>query len=705
VVTKANDPALTSLIPPPRASIWLYSTTIFLAAFLLFQVQPILAKLILPWFGGAAGVWLVSLAFFQLTYLLGNLYAHILTRRGALRFSSRCHALFLVASIFLLPIVPSPFWQPQPNQEPIWRILGLLAATIGAPFLLLSATSPLLQTWYSIGRDRPRPYRLYALSNLASLAALLSYPTLVEPAISTQHQALIWSVAYGVFVAICLPVAWQAPAFALPRLERPRKIRAQPGITLLWLSLAASASALLVCVTNHISQNIAAIPLLWIVPLALYLLTLILCFEGHSWYRRALFLPLFPIALAAMAWLQSPRFEGAAPRLLIPIFLAGLFLSCLVCHGELAALKPPPELLTHFYLALSAGGAVGGLFAAVMAPRVFRGLYEFPWTLAACVLSVWIVLRQKPPGFDDQPTFLTRSLAATIALVLLAVIFQTARAQSRQTLLTVRNFYGVLRVNILRSGAVRPAVTQLRNGTVVHGEEILDQRRSDVPTTYYGEHSGIGIALLFARQSGNIRVGVIGLGVGTLARYAQPGDRYIFYEINPQVVDLATNLFDFLRRSEGQVEIIPGDARLSLHRQPNQNFDLLVIDAFSGDAIPVHLLTREAFELYFRHLKPNCTLAIHVTNRSLNLPPVVDAVAAAVGARAVEITNSEDEPNAVYESTWMLIDRASNPNPTVSNLVADRISLPPGTSVKMPNQTEVRAWTDNYSNLLGILNW
>ena len=703
MVTNTKEPALPAVVAPSRTPAWLYLGTIFLSAFLLFQVQPILAKLILPWFGGAAAVWLVSLAFFQLTYLLGNLYAHFSIRKAGLRLASRAHALFLLASLFLLPVVPSPLWQPQGNVEPAWRILQLLTATVGAPFLLLSATSPLLQMSYPIGRDRPQPYRLYALSNFGSLVALLSYPTLIEPAVSTHHQVVIWSVAYVVFAAACSLIAWRVPLANARPPEETRLMRVDRTLLLLWLFLAACASSLLVCVTNHISQNIAAIPLLWVVPLSLYLLTLILCFEGRSWYRRSVFLPLLPVAVAAMLWLLAPKFESVAPGVGIPVYFLGFFVCCMVCHAEMAALKPAPESLTLFYLTISAGGAAGGLFAALLAPRIFRGPYEFPLTLAACVISVLIALRHKPQSAGQKPA-LPKLATSAIAAVLLLFIVETLWTESRQTLM-VRNFYGVLRVNVLPGGTVRPAVTQFRNGSVVHGEEILDPSRSDVPTTYYGEHSGIGVALLFARQSGNIRVGAIGLGIGTVARYGQPGDQYVFYEINPQVIDLAKNLFDFMRRSEANVEVVPGDARLSLQKEPDQNFDVLIVDAFSGDAIPVHLLTREAFELYFRHLKPHGLLALHVSNRSLNLPPLVQVVAASVGASGVKVTNPDEEQNAVYESTWMLLDRDSSPNDTVRNLAADRIALPAGTAAKIQQSAGVRPWTDDYSNVAGILKW
>ena len=743
----------------PALPVWLYAASIFLSAFLLFQVQPILAKLILPWFGGAAAVWVISLAFYQLVYLLGNLYAHVLIEWGGPRFSTRAHALFLFASLLLLPIVPNPTWQPHGSEEPMWRVLGVLAATVGLPFLLLSATSSLLQAWHTLGRKGARPYRFYALSNAGSLLALLSYPVLVEPLVSTHHQASFWSVGYGVFVALCATFAFRPPVLrsvsAAASLE-PKQLRTRdagrtnlaldqiaekvpptvilseaknlsccdqatkkddsrderPGwrLQLLWLGLAASASALLVSITHYVSQNIAAIPLLWVVPLSIYLVTLILCFEGDRWYPRWLFLRLLPIALGGMAYALSPEFEGGGPQLQIPLYFVGLFICCMVCHGEMAALKPQPRFLTTFYLMVSAGGAVGGLFVALAAPFIFRGFYELPLALGVCAVVVLMVLVSKPrqsgaasrsgPGLG-RPAIVA---AEVLTVFLLALLFYVVRTQNKQALVMIRNFYGVLRVSIVPPSGVRPAVTQLRNGTVVHGEEILDAARSDVPTTYYAQQSGIGITLLFARQSGNIRVGVIGLGIGTLARYGQTGDHYFFYEINPQVVDLANQLFDFLGRSEAQVDIIPGDGRLSLARQSPQDFDVLVVDAFSGDAIPVHLLTREAFELYFRHLKPQGVLAIHVSNRLLDLPPVVEAGARAVGARAIKVTNAEDEANAVYESTWMLVDRTATPNPTASALAESRVTLPPGTSVQTEDKERVlRPWTDDYSNLVEIL--
>lgn len=694
---KQSSPGSARAATEPSA--WIYAATIFLSAFLLFQVQPILAKLVLPWFGGAAAVWTISLAFYQLTYLLGNLYAHFLIQRTGARVSARLHSLILLGSLLLLPILPNSFWQPKGGEDPAWRILGLLAATVGLPFLLLSSTSPLLQSWHTRNREGALPYRFYALSNAGSLLALLSYPVVVEPLLPTRRQSLMWSLGYGGFAVLCAAIAFRRPAVKPMQVEAREKERPDWKLQLLWLALAAAASALLLSITHYISQNIAAVPLLWIVPLSLYLLSLILCFEGHRWYRRSLFLRLLPAALGGMAYALSPEFENAGPQLQIPLFCAGLFICCMACHGEMADLKPRPEFLTLFYLMVSAGGALGGMLVAVVAPRVFRGFYELPVALGMCGLFLMIALYRDPESPSNKLRRPVLFAWTGLTALLLVFLFHVVQLQSRQARVMVRNFYGVLRVNDIPAGAARPAMRQLRNGTIVHGAQILDMNRRDAPTTYFGPQSGAGIALRLARQRGPIRVGVIGLGVGTLASYGRKDDRYTFYEINPLVIDLAKTQFDFVSQSQAQIDIISGDARLSLERQSPQQFDVFLVDAFSGDAIPVHLLTREALELYFRHLKPQGVLAIHVSNRFLDLPPVVQAGARAVGARVVKVTSSEDQANAIFQATWMLLDRPAQPGGPVPGE-----SFPPEKAPQAEEQERtVHTWTDDYSNLLEIL--
>jgi spermidine synthase len=690
-----QEGAHTSETPHRSVPLALWAGIIFLSAFLLFQVQPILAKIILPWFGGAAGVWITCLMFFQVTYLLGNLYAHWLVQRAS-PFVSRVHVALLAASLFLLPVIPKAFWKPVGSNDPAGWILGLLVATVGLPFFLLSATSPLLQTWYSRARQGAQPYRFYALSNAGSLLALLSYPIAIEPFISTRHQAVGWSAAYAVFVVLCALVAFRRATDMSPRLKSAEgPARPDWKLQLLWMALAADASAFLLAITSHISQNVAAVPLLWVLPLSLYLLSLVLCFEGRNWYRRFLFLRLLAVALGGMAYALSPDFANAGPMLLVPLFCASLFICCMVCHGELEKLKPPPEHLTRFYLMVALGGALGGIFVGVIAPHLFRGFYELPVAIAGCAILLPFVLQR------DQSTSLYKAglrpaslIAAGLIGLLVVSLFVVARRQAGHARVMVRNFYGGLRVTDFAGSEKEPARRELVNGTIVHGIEILAAGRHSQPTTYYGPESGAGLALLAARKRGSVRAGIIGLGAGTLASYGQKGDHYTFYEINPLVIQLAHTQFDFLRDSPASIGLLPGDARLSFEGQSPRGFDVLVVDAFSGDAIPVHLLTREAFELYFRHLSATGILAVHVSNKYLDLKPVVTAAAEALGKEAIVVTNGADPKNEIYVSTWMLLgnrpEELSPANFPVLTMVLEK-------------KKKLRLWTDDYSNLLQIL--
>jgi len=695
-----------------------WAATLFLSAFLLFQVQPVLTKLILPWFGGAAAVWTTALMFFQVTYLLGNLYAWWLVRRSP-QVQARVHIALLAASLLALPILPRASWKPPTDANPMLYILGVLATTVGLPFVILSATSPLLQSWYvrrhvyrenglSLRNEGARPYRFYALSNAGSFLALLSYPVLFEPHSTTRHQAIGWSAAYTVFAASCGAIAWpernnnaagtlftaKAPLTGDRRSTASRTAFPSWGLQLLWLGLAADAAALLLAVTNHLSQNVAAVPMLWIVPLSLYLLSLILCFEGHGWYRRFFFLRLLAVALGGMAYALSPDFVNAGPLLQVPLFCAGLFVCCMVCHGELEKLKPEPEHLTLFYLLVSAGGALGGIFVGVIAPWQFRGFYELPLAVFGCaVLTLIVLYRDHTTIFHSRWWHPVSLLAAGLTLALGASLYREAARQGEGARVSSRNFYGVLRVSDLPATDHEPLRRQLVNGTIVHGIEILDPARIAQPTTYYGPESGAGIAFLEARRRGAIQVGVIGLGAGTLASYGREGDRYTFYDINPLVIGTAQAQFAFLRTSKAEIQVVPGDARLSLEREPERQFDILLVDAFSGDAIPIHLLTREAFELYLQHLRPHGVLALHVSNKYLNLEPVVRAAASSLGLSTATVVNTADQASEIYTATWVLVAREASELPVQSPVIAWS---------KVP-QKNIRPWTDDYSNLLEIL--
>lgn len=686
---------------------FIYGLVVFASAFLLFQVQPMLGKMILPWFGGSAEVWIVCLLFFQVVLLLGYLYAHFLTRQFRPRTQVLIHAALLVTSLLALPIVPKVS-RLSASLDPTLRILWILALTAGLPFFLLSSTSPLLQAWYAKKDADAAPYRLYAVSNIGSMLALVSYPVLVEPWVATSRQAAGWSWAYAAVAVLCALAALSSPRrdpIAGPIESSPPPNRKTQG---LWIGLAACGSALLLAITHHLSQNIASVPLLWVVPLALYLLTFILCFEGRAWYRRAFFLRLLGVALGSLAYALAPSFAGLPLTVSIPLFCCCLFVGCMFCHGELARLKPPPAHLTSFYLMISLGGAVGALFVAVVAPRLFSGDYELRIVIGCCALLALVVLHRDPSSpFYRARWQLPWLLVVALAVAVIVSLGMTAHEDAKGARLMVRNFYGVLRVvdqvapNVVLVGGDRSPTSdddfrfeKLMNGTIDHGLQFLSPARRDLPTTYYSPKSGVGIALTAAGGQTALNVGVVGLGVGTLAAYARPGDRYTFYEINPLVVQLAQQEFSFLRDSRAKIDIVLGDGRMSLEQEPPQHFDVLVVDAFSGDSIPVHLLTRQAFELYFHHLQPSGVLAVHVSNQYLNLTPVVAASAQGLGKEAVTIDNKADSPHGIYRATWILV---GNPQGFLGKTEIEKAG-----TVLGPDSPQI-AWTDDYSSVFKVL--
>lgn len=679
----------------------LYALTILVSAFLLFQVQPVIAKIILPWFGGSAAVWTTCLLFFQMVLLLGYLYSHALIRYLKPRMQIMLHAGVLLVSLLALPVYPKAAWKPIGGDEPAIRILGLLAVTVGLPYFLLSTTGPLLQAWYARRFKGAMPYRLYALSNAGSMFALLSYPVLFEPTMTTHQQAWMWSAGYAVFVALCgytalrsqnsqgtEPVGQASWPVEVVETEEPAAKHYA-----MWLLLPAMASVLLLAITNHLSQNVAAIPFLWVLPLSIYLLTFILCFEGEGWYRRNPYLQLLAVALGSMAYALSVDITSNVPiKVMVPLFGMGLFTCCMVCHGELARLKPHPRYLTHFYLMISAGGALGGLLVGLVAPHVFNALYEMPLGLVACAVLVVFVVRQ-----DDDLKWFRRwhgtLVSGVLTLALAVFIGLQIRDMVRGSRLLARNFYGGLRVRDSGPDTALDSTRTLTHGTINHGEQYLNIARRDLPTTYYGPNTGLGIAIREKQKKGAIRVGMIGLGTGTTAAYGRLGDYYRFYEINPLVLELAHKQFTFLGDCKAKVDVAMGDARLSLEREAPENFDVLAVDAFSSDSIPVHLLTREAMDLYFRHLQPDGILAVHISNRYLNLQPVLEGETAATQKIARVVDTEDDDTQDVFGATWVLITSPA------SGFKGEEMS----NSAPLDSKKTVRLWTDEYSNLFKIL--
>ncbi len=675
-------------------SVLTYSITIFLSAFLLFQIQPMIAKMILPWFGGSAAVWITCMVFFQIFLLGGYIYAHLIINRLSARMQVIVHIVLLFISLFALPVSPGLGWKPAGGEQPVLQILGLLSCSVGLPYFLLSTTSPLVQVWYAGTYKAILPYRLFALSNVASLAGLLAYPFLIEPRVTLRQQSIGWSVLYGIFVILC---------FSLSLSNIKRKFEEKNRFTdcpassehaaippafrekILWLVLSACATILLLSVTNHLTQDIASIPFLWILPLSLYLLTFILCFNRRGWYRRNLYGILCKCAIVLMLYFLF-RDPDMSLKIVIPVFCAGLFLCCMFCHGELAARKPSPEYLTSFYLHLSLGGALGGVFVGLLAPNIFPGYFELPMGLFLCSILVFLLNTRRG-----------RHAHILAAVFVFGVFFGGAKyvyAYFAQSLLNTRNFYGLLRVRENDKGK-KDEYRNLAHGTTIHGSQFMAPERRKKPLTYYSNTSGAGRAILALQKKGPVKIGTIGLGAGTLAAYARMGDEFRFYEINPAVEEIAKRYFYYLSEADGKIDVVLGDGRLSLECEENQQFDLLAIDAFSGDSIPIHLLTRQAFEQYFRHLKPDGVLAIHVSNNHLDLCPVVKQLCRMFERNCVLIDDkkNEKEKNECH-SQWVLVtaDQQFLELPEIKDAAKELSSRP-----------DIKVWTDDYNNLFQIL--
>ena len=807
-----------------------YALTIFAGAFLLFLVQPLIGKYILPWFGGGPGVWTTCMLFFQVVLLGGYAYAHVGSRRLRPRAQALLHLVLVAAALALLPIVPGDSWKPRTGAHPVWHILVLLTASLGLPYFILASTSPLLQRWFTRTHPGTPPYRLFALSNAGALLALAGYPFFFESHFTRQAQAAFWGwglAAYAVGCACCAARLWRSEGGASsdPTGPTERTDHDAPSflVRLLWFLLPACASVLLLATTNKMCLDVAVIPFLWVLPLGLYLLSFILCFESPRWYARFPFTLALAGALSGLCWALVHGNEASVSRQ-IEVYCGALFICSMVCHGELYRLRPTAGRLTEFYLMIAAGGAAGGLFVALGAPVLFAGFYELQCGMLLCGLlfllacardggggSVECGVRSAespaPCGGDVgggsaegglaavaqsakagvRPTeslisrlkrwgvawfrFLASSLrpdawpwiacampllafcgldqviarlgahgvalpkgwcvvlragmwavlgllaASWIArgkhrvfahwqplactwlglgwLVLAGTLWHYGEGADDEVVFRRRDFYGVLTVYEHRKQEAEGHHFLLQHGRITHGLQFVDPVRASWATTYYGEQSGIGLAVQ-ALPAGSRRIGLVGLGTGTLAAYGRAGDYLRIYELNPQVERLAGSRFKYLRRCPAKVEVVPGDARLSLEREPSQQFDLLALDAFSSDAIPVHLLTREAFQLYGRHLKPSGVLAVHISNHYLDLEPVVANLAHRFNYRFALIDYDEaDETWWLYSSTWMLLTRDERflQSPAIA-----QAAHPPG-----HRKNPAPLWTDDFTSLFQIL--
>src|SRR5271156_736157 len=663
----------------------LYGLTIFLSAFLLFVVEPMAAKQLLPTLGGSSAVWTTCLVFFSLALLLGYLYAHWTSSFFGRGRQAAIHILLLTAALLTLGIRIRPS-ATAVSYHPALTVFRVLATVIGLPFLVLSATTPLLTAWYAGSFGSDSPYRLFALSNLASLLALGSYPLLIEPGLTMRQQTGLWSGGFLLFAVLCGAIAWQGRRRVLS--PSPEQAAWSGHAEPFWFLLALGGGMMLTAVTSHMSANIAAIPLLWLPPLALYLLSFILAFQGAWVPIRQSMLRLVLVAVASMAYELRDIRTQLPIAVSVPLFLIGLFVTCFFLHGELYARRPDTSGMTRFYLAAAAGSAAGTLLVGVIAPLLLRANYDLACTLVAVAL-----IALAATWHDGWGLRILWVVGATAAVVVLS---NQVRQYDDDAVALIRNFYGTLRVRETHLPPQSDTDRQLLNGTIEHGAEWFAPQFLNQPLTYYATNSGLGLAMRLCCGSGTKRVGVIGLGTGTVAAYGNAGDVIRFYEINPLVERLARVWFTFLHDSGAHTDVVLGDARLSLAAEAPQHFNVIVIDAFSGDAIPVHLLTREAMALYRRQLQPDGILVFHVSNQYVDLEPVIAAIAKDAGLSAMSVHSHGDEQNGLYFADWVLVtaNQAFLTQPEVFNN---------GFPTHLP--ANVRLWTDNYSSLLPLLKW
>jgi hypothetical protein len=680
------------------------AATIFLSAFLLFQIQPLISKVILPWFGGTSAVWTTSLLFFQSVLFAGYLYAHLVASRLTPRVQAGVHLAMLTLAVATLSILPGAELKPTGGEVPVLRILQVLGVTVGVPYFVLSTTGPLLQWWFSLLYPGRSPYRLYALSNAGSLLALASYPFVIEPSLAVGSQGRMWSIGFWIFAGLCAVCAGRV----LRGSERVAETNVQPEMAsepapsfwryLGWFFLAMTASALLLAMTNHVGQD-AVVPFLWVLPLVLYLLSFILCFDSDRWYWPRVYSVLTALLVLACCAVNIEWSRSYLP-LQAAIYFSALFVICMLCHGELARRKPGPRHLTGFYLTLSAGGAAGGLLVAVVAPYVFSDYWEFYGGLAVSMLLAIEVFFDRAGwlNHDRNPPLLAK--AGAIALLsLVGVVIVAAVIEQREAIATERNFYGVLHVehktrppNYEGGPPGRPAIN-LIHGRISHGLQYVDEAERGIPTTYYTETSGVGRSVAALReQRPTLRIGAIGLGVGTVAAYGKKGDFIRFYEINENVERVARQYFTFLESSPATIDVAIGDARLTLEREEPQRYDLLIVDAFSGDAIPTHLLTKEAMQVFQRHVVKDGIIAFHISNIHFNLRPVVDALADDAHLSHVEIYDKPEKRPEQFVSHWVLV--SATPEVLERPVIANATS---------PDEPERILWTDSFSNLWGVL--
>lgn len=724
---------MTSASPEPSpqrdAGRWLYILAIFASAFCIFLVQPMVGKRILPWFGGAPAVWTLCLAFYQSTLFLGYAYAHLLIRFAKPSHQLGLHAVAVAAALIALPVLPDESWKPLVAAEPTAPILAMLLANVALPFMLLASTGPLVQAWFSRRYPDRSPYPLYAVSNVGSVLALVSYPLLLEPRLPLSETGTLWSVGFAMTAAAVLACAAMTRGSA-PASENSSdagddalRIRTTPTVVALWLFLSGTAVVMLMGITNKLCLDVASVPFLWILPLLAYLVTFIVCFASERTYRRTPLLMLFAAGLLLTVggplWIPAlgAQAQLVAGSIYVQIlsFCTLLFASCMIMHGELYRLRPPTRSLTAFYLCVSFGGAMGGIFVGILAPVVFTNYFEFELGLALVVLLMIAACA------NDRDSFLGANgpswrwlVVGPLSLVLLGLLSWQNFRIDPDLLSQERSFFGVVRVSQAKSGDSDLRV--LTHGSTVHGMQYLDDTRRKLATSYFGKATGVGLALDSRLQGEQTRVGVIGLGIGTLAAYGRSGDFMRFYEIDPAVIRVARDSgeFSYLSDSDAEIELVLGDARISIATEqaldPSLDFDILIVDAFNSDTVPVHLMTQEMFENYVGALATDGLLAFHVSNRHFDLMRLVARMGMEAGLQSITVVTFTSIEHLSLKARWVFLARERN---QITRLERDlkrghrALGIAPSLIrthfTRLIDVKRVPVWTDDYSDLYSLL--
>ncbi|MCS5712724.1 fused MFS/spermidine synthase [Candidatus Berkiella aquae] len=676
-----------------------FSASIFLSAFLLFIIQPLLAKTLLPLFGGSPAVWLSNLVFYQTALLIGYAYAYFVTKLSRLSWQATVHFTLLAFSLLLLPITPATelslltWWQPL-------TIFAVLGSTLLIPVIVLSATSPLLQYWYYHSYHSDFPYRYYALSNLGSLLGLFAFPLLLEPFLGLKIQLTTWSIGYTLFTTACALCAFitfkQHQVISKERTNNKTKV---PRLNIFsWLLLTALSSALLLTTTQVMMQNVIGLPLLWVIPLALYLISFIIVFYQPRLYVSWAWISLFFLLTAGIIYLPTHHQLTLAIQVLAYTLL--LFSGCMICHGELYRLKPDKQHLTFYYLMVALGGVLGGLFVNLVSPLIFNEWWDFYGALLLILLYAIFVPMRQDLNILSNRIVMPLSLLAFFGIATLLIV--NIKEAHREFIFVHRNFLGKFEI-VERYKNENRHLLILRNGNILHGQQYLEAQKRSLPTTYYSQKSGLGVAIDFLRYniintSQHLRIGAIGLGTGTIAALGHKGDFIRFYEIDPDIEKVANEYFYYLRDSAAKIEIDINDGRLALAKelhQGSQQYDLIVVDAFNGDAIPLHLLTKEALDIYLGHLKQNGILAFHISSRYVDLYPPLQALAAQMGLFSYLSYQPPSDDPWIAHSEWLLISRQSE----IGLFLYNKNAL----SFRNVRMNDV--WTDDFNYLLPIIRW